>query len=200
MSNQIYTVKNFCKKYNEANIEQTKEAYVKSVMNPCYVPYEKKISLCEKIIQASYYKKDMHGNKKLHIDSPVQYMLYCLTMLNEYTNISVDFSNVIEEFNLLNKNNLFEAIFYLIPEKETKEFNVVLDMVRNDTLQNEYETHAFISGQVERFGELIGVSLKPVLEELTRTLENMDEKTVDKIGEKIKSLNMLKGKFNILNK
>lgn len=195
-----YTVKEFVKKYNTAKSDEVKEILVKSVMNPQYVDYEKKITICEKIVEASYYKKDKNGNKKLHIDSPSQYMGYCLWLVKEYTNIEINFKNSLEEFNLLNKNGLFDAVISFIPERELKEFRMILDMVENDAIQNKYETHAFIANQVERFGELAGVSLKPAIEQLATTLENMDEKTVEKMIQKLKVFSGagLKGKINLI--
>ena len=52
-----YTVKDFCKKYNDAKSDQVKETLVKSVINANYVPYEEKVTICEKIVEASYYVK-----------------------------------------------------------------------------------------------------------------------------------------------
>lgn len=189
-----YTVKEFCKKYNESTADQIKESLIKSIMNPHYINYEMKIAICENIIENSYYKKDENGNKKLHINSPTQYLLYCLEMVRQYTTIEVDFSNVVDEFNLLNKYRLLDEIINYIPENELKEFNVVLDMVRGDVIQNEYETHAFVSNQVERFGELFGHIIKPALERLGSSIENMDEKTIDKLTHGLGKLS----KFNIL--
>ena len=75
---------------------------------------------------------------------------------------------------------------------------MILDMVENDVVHNEYETHAFISNQIERFGELFGYVAKPALDRLGEVLENMDESTIDKMVEKLKGLNGLKEKFNIV--
>ena len=181
------TVKEFCEKYNETNVEQTKIAFVEKIMNSHYVPYEMKITICEKIIESSYYKKN-NNVKKLHVNSPAKYMLYCLYLIKQYTNIQIDFSNTLEEFNLLNEFGLLDMIYRNIPEKELKEFSMILDMVESDILQNEYETHAFISNQVERFGNLIGVTLKPVADKIANTLENIAEEDVEKIGNKIEKV------------
>lgn len=193
-----YTVKEFCEKYNGTNVEQTKQAFIEKVMNPHYVSYEMKITICKKIIESSYYKKSNDGIKKLYINSPSKYMLYYLNLINQYTNINIDFSNALEDFNLLNECCLLDIIFSNIPERETKEFRMILDMVENDVLQNEYETHAFISNQVERFGELFAHIAKPAIDRLSDVLENMDEKTIDKMIDKLKGLNSVKGKFNLM--
>ena len=194
-----YSVKDFCKKYNEINIEQAKKALIEKAMNAHYVPYEMKITICEKIVESSYYKKNEDEKiKRLHINSPAQYMLYCLNLIKQYTNIKIDFGKALEEFNLLNECGLLDVILSNIPERELKEFRMILDMVESDVLQNEYEIHSFVSNQVERFGELAGVVLKPAIEQLSKTMENMDEKTIDKMVGKLKSLNGFREKFNIV--
>lgn len=202
MSNKLvknkYTVKDFCKKYNETNVEQTKQALLEKVMNSHYVPYEMKITICEKIIDNSYYKKDSDEKvKKMHVNSPVKYMLYCLWLVKQYTYIEVDFSKSLEEFNLLNECELLDVIYSNIPEKEHKEFQMILDMIESDLLQNEYETHSFISNQVERFGELFGNVMRPALDRFSDVLENMDEKTINNIIEKLNKSNGIKGMFNV---
>ena len=193
-----YTVKEFCEKYNGTNVAQTKKALVEKIMNKHYVSYEMKITICEKIIENSYYRKiEKNGEniKKLHVNSPGKYMGYCLWLVKKYTNIEINFDNSLEEFNLLNENELLDIIFSNIPEKELKEFSMILDMVERDILQNEYEINAFISNQVERFGELAGIVLKQVIEQLNESIKNMDEKTIDKIIKNLKGNNLFKGKL-----
>jgi hypothetical protein len=196
-----YTVEEFCKKYNRTNVEQMKGKLIADVMNLHYVPYENKITICEMIIESSYYKINEKNGikvKKLHVNSPAKYMLYCLNLVSNYTNIKVDFKNALKDFNLLNECEVLDIIYGTIPEKELKEFRMVLDMVENDVMQNEYETHAFISNQAERFGELFGSIISPAIEQLNNTLESMDEKTVEKMFDKLKGLNGFKGKLNLV--
>ena len=52
-------------------------------------------------------------------------------------------------------------------------------MKERDVICNEYEPHAFISGQVERFGALLGISFSPILEKFEDIIENLD---VEKVG------------------
>ena len=202
MSNvKKYTVEEFCKKYKETNVAQVKEGLIDKIMNIQYVSYEMKITICETIMKNSYYKTtEVNGIevKKLHVNSPAQYMLYCLNLVKYYTNLIVDFNKALDEFNLLNECGLLDLMFNKIPERELKEFRMVLDMVENDIMRNEYETHAFISNQVERFGELFGRIIEPALSRLSEVVENMDEKTMDKFADKLKGLNGLKSILNIV--
>lgn len=185
MSNtKKYTVKDFFKKYNDAKSDELKGTLIKSVMNVHYVPYETKVTICEKIVESTYYiKTEKNGikTKKLHINSSANYMLYYLNIVNQYTNIEVDFKNCLEEFNMLNKCGVLDLIINSIPEREFKEFRMILDMVESDVMQNEYEPHAFISNQVERFGELFGSISKPVMKELQKYMKDLDPNDVKAI-------------------
>lgn len=183
MSNvKTYTVKEFCKKYNSLSNEQIKASLIKDIIKSHYVSYEMKITICEKIVENSYYitlEKNGTKIKKFHSNSPIRYMLYCLNLIKYYTYIDVDFSNSLEEFNLLNKFDLFNIIYNEIPEREFKEFGMILDMVENDVVQNEYETHAFISNQLDRFSELIGFFIKPAINQFNDVIKNVDQNTAN---------------------
>jgi hypothetical protein len=113
-------------------------------------------------------------------------------MVRQYTNIEVDFTNVVDEFNLLNKYRLLDQIMSFIPESEVKEFNIILEMVRNDTIQNEYEIHSFISKQIDNFGKTFGYIVKPAIEKLSYVIDNIDEKTVHSLVDKLKILDKFK--------
>lgn len=183
-----YTVAGFCKEYNDAKSNEVKELLIKDVMNIDYVPYERKITICEKIIDNTYYTKDENNIKKFHVYSPGRYMLYCLWLVKEYTNIEINFKESLLEFNLLNKYRLFDMIIAQIPEIEVKEFRMILDMVENDIITNKHEIHSFISEQVERFGKLIGFTLKPLIEQFNNIIKNIDEEAINKITMKLDKL------------
>lgn len=65
---------------------------------------------------------------------------------------------------------------------------MICDMKKTDLIQNKYESHAFISDQIERFGTLIGITLKPVLEKISEQIENMSEEDVEKFANKFEKL------------
>ena len=66
------TVKEFVKKYKESD-------NIKDIITCSYLPFVKKCNLCERIIQATYYKKNEDGSSKLYIDSAAKYMLFNLS-------------------------------------------------------------------------------------------------------------------------
>lgn len=179
-----YTVKDFIKKYNELTSDELKEKLIKSIMNIHYVPYETKVTVCSQIVDKTYYIKTKRREtevKKFHVNSPANYMLFCLNIVEYYTNLKVNFKDCVNEFNTLNGCEVLDLIYNNIPEREIKEFRMILDMIENDTIQNEYEPHAFIANQVERFGELIGTSLKPAIDELNKSIKSVDKNSVNDI-------------------
>lgn len=185
MNKEKMTVKEFMKKYNALTNAELKKNYVVSVVKNQYMPYENKVTICQKIVEATYYitTKDKDGNerRKLHVNSTAKYMLYCLNIVNTYTSIEINFKNSLEEFNLLNGSECLDLIFQHIPDREKQEFRKILDLVESDLMQNEYEIHAFISNQVERFGELTSATLSPLLKMLIEQVANLDEDKLDKI-------------------
>ena len=188
INTKTVTVKEFCQKYNEADAEKQCDL-LNEIMDVYYIPYEMKVTLCKKIVDTTYYdktEKDGKETKKLHINSPSEYMLYCLNLVDRYTKLKIDFKNSLEEFNLLNQRVL-DLIVNKIPEREVKEFRMILDMIENDVMQNEYEPHAFISKQVERFGSLVGEVLKPFVGELEETFKDLDKGDLQILMDYLKS-------------
>ena len=184
-----YTVKDFVKKYNELTSDELKQTLIESIMNIHYVPYEVKVTVCSQIVDRTYYIKTKRKEtevKKFHVNSPANYMLYCLNLVEYYTNLKVNFKDCVNEFNALNGCEVLDLIYHNIPEREIKEFRMILDMIEDDAIQNEYEPHAFISNQIERFGELIGTSLKPAINSLGEILKGIDKNTINEVLMKIK--------------
>lgn len=146
------------------------DEFVKEHITNEYVPYETKCDIAGAIIDTSYHEdySDNSGktSRKLYINSPSRYLLTCISVVDLYTDIKRDKtnSNILADFNRLNKAGLIDKIIANIPECEIDELNMVIDMTAKDLMTNEYEPHAFIREQISRFGELIGQSLAPVLQ------------------------------------
>lgn len=129
-------VNEFVTKYKVIKNEDTAKEYVEKHIKNVYVPYEKKIDICERIINATSYI-EVDGVKIYKKNSPAEFMLFELNIIDLYTDIKVDFNSMLAEFNMLNEFGLIEAIASLIPTREYVEFNTLLDMKKDDTYQNE---------------------------------------------------------------
>ena len=159
------TIKNFVNEYKNIATDRLKEDYLKDNLHiKTYLPFLTKVTLADKLAKVTTLDKDT-GN--INVKSDVNYLLFCRMIVEQYTDLQVETEGFYEEYDLLNESGLLDKIMQMIPEKEIGEFQMICDLKQKDILTNQYENHAFISNQVERFGTLIGVTLKPVLEKIS---------------------------------
>ena len=180
------TIKEFAEKYNAMATDRLKEDYLNDNLHiKTYLPFLTKVTLADKLAKITTLDKDT-GN--VNVKSDVNYLLFCRMIIEQYTDLQVETEGFYEEYDLLNESGLLDKIMQMIPEKEITEFKMICDMKKSDLLQNKYENHAFIADQVDRFGTLIGVTLKPVLEKISEQIENMSEEDVEKCTNKVEKL------------
>lgn len=161
----------FMTKFNIKKTEDEKLQMVKEHILNQYVPFEKKADMAKAIVDNSYWREEeINGEKRkvLHIDSVANYMLKCMAIVDLYTDIERQKGDgkMLEDFNTLNGSGVLDFIIQSVNQRELKEFNMILQMTQDDVIANEFENHAFISQQVERFGKLIGTALSPVISQL----------------------------------
>lgn len=188
------TVKEFVDGYKKTS-DNLKNRYIKEKLEiKSYINFVDKCNLAERVIKASTYEKDIDGKDtgNIKINSISRYLLFTLSIIDMYTNIDVDFSHSIDEYDLLKSNNLLELFIgsenQLIPESEYFEVQAILNMTLDDTIQNNMSTQAFIQNQVTRFGTLIGITFSPIMDKLADSINGMDESTVEKIGNQIEKM------------
>ena len=173
-------IREFVEKYNAIATDRLKEDYLKDNLHiKTYLPFLTKVTLADKLAKVTTLDKDT-GN--VNVKSDANYLLFCRTIIEQYTDLQVETEGFYEEYDLLNESGLLDKIMQAIPEKEISEFKMLCDMKQKDIITNQYEIHSYISNQVTRFGELIGVTLKPIMEKISEQLGNMDEKDIDKIA------------------
>ena len=177
MAKKEYTVAKFCEQYSKSENAKVKELLMKDIVINDYIDFQKKITICELIIKSSHFNKINIGGveqEKLHVNSPSKYMLYCLNLVNHYTNIKIDFRDSLNEFNMLNKCGMLDEINKYIPERELKEFKMILNMVESDVIQNEYEIHSFIGNQIDRILDVASAITQPSFNHLRELIEGVD--------------------------
>lgn len=195
-------IKQFCKEYKN-RVPQMQESYIKDnlVITP-YLPFIKKDSLAGKLVDVStnvfedYTKED--GNigrrktNKIEVNSTVQYLLFCRLIIENYTNLTVETEGFYEEYDALKECGLLDKLMVstetrasLIPMDEIAELRALIDFKQKDAIFNATEIHNYIGSQVERFGTLLGVTLKPVMDKIAENLENMTKQDVEKLSKKV---------------
>lgn len=188
-----FTVQEFVDKHNKFAGDTLKGTFVReNLKTEEYVPYNKKMALAEKIVKSSTYATESviepeNGNikyqqtNKIQVNSCTRYVLFVYTVIQIYTNINMDSAKMLDEFDLLNREGLIEQIFGRINEKELQEFNKVVQMTFDDFMLNNTTPQSFISNQVQRITDVLGVMLKPIIDKLSNMSEEELQKSVDKI-------------------
>lgn len=177
------TIKNFTEKYNNIATEPLKNNFLKENLRvKKYIPYLMKMTLADNLTKITILDKNT-GN--INVNSAANYLFFCRIIIEQYTDLQIESNEFHEEYDLLNESGLLDKIIHMIPEKEITELKMIIDMKKNDIMINRGTPQAFINHQVERFGTLLGVTLKPVLETISNQLENMDEKDIEKLGKTV---------------
>ena len=101
-----------------------------------YIPYEEKIAECSNIVEVTSYI-DMNGQKLYNRNTPSRAMIFSLTLIKKYTDIEINFENVLPDYNLLEENDLIEPIINAIPAKEISIWQTVMKMIEDDKAENE---------------------------------------------------------------
>lgn len=169
--------KDFIEEYNK-NPEILKE----HVFTKKYVTLAEKLTRAQNIINAAYYLDvtDSEGNvtgRRFHIDSVVRDMLMDISMVDMYTDLEREEEDrVLAEYDQLMMAGILRKIKEEMSSEERAEYERIVMLVGRDTMTNEYEPHAYFREQIDRFGNLIGTALLPIISQID----------VDKVVEKVK--------------
>lgn len=184
------TIKEFCEKYNNIANQKLKDDFIKSnVKITPYVPFVKKDALISNLLKATMIDKET-GNVK--VNSSAEYLLKTRIFVEQYTNLTVETDGFFEEYDELKKSGLFDILFIgngaedippMVPFAEMAEFNHLLEAKKNDLLVNKYEIHSFITEQVDRFKALGEATLTPLMDVVSKKLDEIPKEDLDKIVE-----------------
>lgn len=140
------TVKDLVQKYDAA-VEKAKPIILKEIKSEKYIPYEAKIMNMGVIVNATHRKKD----GSIYMNTPMQFVLFTLHIIDNYTNIKIDSTHLMDEFNMLHKSGLIDIIVHphewmteIIPVSEINECAEILSMMSSDFMQNNFNLHALL--------------------------------------------------------
>lgn len=199
------TIKDFCAQY-KSRVPQLQETYIKEnlVITP-YVSFIKKDALADKLVDVSTYvfedytKEDetvgRRKTDKIRVNSTAQYLLFCRLVIENYTNLTVETEGFFEEYDALKECGLLDKMMVstetrpsLIPMDEIAELRSLVSMKQGDIMQNYVNPSSYIANQVERVSTILSITLKPVLDKIATSIENMDEKDIEKFGNKLEKM------------
>lgn len=157
------TVKEFIKEYKEA-VDAKK--YVEKRLVRKYVPYSEKITRLENLIDKTSVISIEKDKKIFKQNSPARFLIYTLILIDSYTDIDIDFSDGVEEFDSLSKENLIGALLNIIPENERKTFQMLHDMIQGDYYENNRSLVGYLDGKVQAATMFIEEIIDKVAENL----------------------------------
>lgn len=199
-------VKDFVDGYRKIVTENLKERYIKEKLEiKSYLPFLKKDAIATVLADKTTYqyktytKEDRATAQKktdvIRVNSTAQYLLFCRVVIENYTNLEVETDGFFEEYDLLKQSGLLDKLMVgteqtapLIPADEIGELRQLLSLKQSDIMTNFANPQTYIQNQVTRFAELAGVTLKPVLDKIAESIEKMDEKDIEKLGNKIEKV------------
>ena len=185
--NKDFNVKSFVEEYEKQLSNDDKAKFLKSKLKTeKYIPYADKLSVAENIINHSSYaivKEDgvLKQTDRIALNSPMRYILFVMTVVDKYTNIEVNFKNIMPDFDALNFNGLIEVVFERIGDKETAEFNAVVDMVLNDFMANKYQFKNYINETLSKVSVIVE-KCAPLIDNITSKLGDMSEEDVQRLS------------------
>ena len=185
--NKDFNVKSFVEEYEKQLNDSDKAKFLRSnLKTEKYMPYADKLALAENIVKSSSYamiKEDgkLKQTDRIALNSPMRYILFVMTVVDKYTNIEVNFENIMPDFDALNFNSLIEVIFERVGDKETAEFNTVVEMVLNDFMANKYQFKNYIDDTLLKISGLVE-KCAPLIDNITSKLDSMSEEDMDKLS------------------
>lgn len=183
------TVKQFCKEYSN-RIDKLKGDYLKENLKiTTYLPFIKKDALAQNIVNATTYKFEDYTKEdgtigrrmtnQIQVNSTAQYLLFCRLVIENYTNLTVETEGFFEEYDALKECGLLDKLMIstetrpsLIPMDEIAELRSLISMKQSDIMTNYCEPHNYVNSLVERFGDIIDVLAKPIMDKAMEQMSN----------------------------
>ena len=197
-------IKEFCERYNAFTSQSLKDEFIKQNLKITpYIPFVKKDALATNLVNISTYEYenyvDENGNikriksERIKLNSTVQYLLFCRMIIENYTNLEVETEGFFEEYDALKSCGLLDKLMgsddSILPMNDIAELRTVIDMKQKDVLYNECEIHNYISKQIGMISDLANATLTPLIDVVSKKLNEMPKEDLDKFVEFAKNGN-----------
>jgi hypothetical protein len=193
------------KKYNSYNNSTLKASLLKDIKITPYVSIIKKDAYAQLIVDRTTFEQEAYDDNgetkyrktdKIRVNSVAQYVQFCRAVIELYTDLEIEDGSFIKEYDALKSSGLLDILMVgseqrdpLIPMSELSEFKTILSMKQSDIQFNETTAQAFISKQIGRISDLASVTLTPLINVVSKKLDEMSTENLDKVIELAKSRN-----------
>ncbi len=192
----------FVERYNNMENQQLKDRFIKEkVKITPYVSIIKKDAYAQLIVDKTTFEQEAYEDNgeikyrktdKIRINSVAQYVQFCRAVIELYTDLEIDEDDkgFIKGYDALKSSGLLDILMVgsdkadpLIPMSELSEFKTILTMKQSDTQFNETTTQAFISKQIGRISDLANATLAPLMNAVSKKLDEIPKEDLDKVVE-----------------
>ena len=197
----------FVEKYNNMANNTLKEQLLSKIKITPYVSIIKKDAYAQLIVDKTTFEQESYDDSgvtkyrktdKIRVNSVAQYVQFCRAVIELYTDLEIDEDDkgFIKGYDALKSSGLLDILMVgsdkadpLIPMSELSEFNTILTMKQSDTQFNETTTQAFISKQIGRISDLANATLTPLMDVVSKKLDEIPKEDLDKVVEFAKNGN-----------
>lgn len=191
----------FVEKYNNTANSSLKEQLLSKIKITPYVSIIKKDAYAQLIVDKTTFEQESyddngvtkyHKTDKIRVNSVAQYVQFCRAVIELYTDLEIDEDDkgFIKGYDALKSSGLLDILMVgsdkadpLIPMSELSEFKTILTMKQSDTQFNETTTQAFISKQIGRISDLANATLTPLMDVVSKKLDEIPKEDLDKVVE-----------------
>jgi hypothetical protein len=150
--------------------DQDKITLVKQHITEKYLPYERKMALCQNVIKGADYTPIVDAVDKRYYspNTPMRFVFFCMSILDAYTDIECETidenkKDILGGFNQLDKNSVFDVLFQELG-REYKVLNTVLQMTVDDTYNKENNLVGYLTTKIDAIEALYNAAL-PIIED-----------------------------------
>ena len=197
----------FVERYNNTANNSLKEQLLSKIKITPYVSIIKKDAYAQLIVDKTTFEQESYDDNgtikyrktdKIRVNSVAQYVQFCRAVIELYTDLEIDEDDkgFIKGYDALKSSGLLDILMVgsdkadpLIPMSELSEFKTILTMKQSDTQFNETTTQAFISKQIGRISDLANATLTPLMDVISKKLDEIPKEDLDKIVESEKKGN-----------
>lgn len=190
-------------KYNSYNNSTLKASLLKDIKITPYVSIIKKDAYAQLIVDRTTFEQEAYDDNgktkyrktdKIRVNSVAQYVQFCRAVIELYTDLEIEDGSFIKEYDALKSSGLLDILMVgseqrdpLIPMSELSEFKTILSMKQSDIQFNETTAQAFITKQIERISDLASVTLSPIVDIISKKINDTPKEDLLKVVEMAKS-------------
>lgn len=197
----------FVERYNNTANNTLREQLLSKIKITPYVSFIKKDAYAQLIVDKTTFEQESYDDNgvtkyrktdKIRVNSVAQYVQFCRAVIELYTDLEIDEDDkgFIKGYDALKSSGLLDILMVgsdkadpLIPMSELSEFKTILTMKQSDTQFNETTTQAFISKQIGRISDLANATLKPLMDVVSKKLDEIPKEDLDNVVEFAKNGN-----------